>query len=64
MPNGPTTPRDRPVSGPEHQTASVAEETSVDPDRFTDRGEAAEGAAFRDEGAYSGGDFAGGQLHT
>ena len=63
----PTIRRDRSDPGPdpaENQTESVADEGSVDSDRFTDRGEAAEGAAFRDEGVYSGGDFAGGHAIT
>jgi hypothetical protein len=44
----------------ENQTESVRDEPSVDSAGFTDRGDEAESAAFRDEGAYSGGDFAGG----
>jgi hypothetical protein len=63
MPIDPTNHRDGPVPGPDpadNRRESVAERGSVDADRFTDRGEEAESAAFRDEGAYSGGDFAGG----
>lgn len=62
MPIDPTT---RPDQGPdpaENQTESVSDESPVDPDRFSERGEEAENAAFRDEGAYSGGDFAGGHV--
>lgn len=42
-----------------NQTEPAASE-AVDQERFTERGEEAETAAFEDEGAYSGGDFAGG----
>jgi len=44
----------------DHRTESVADETWMDSNRFTDRGEEAESSAFRGDGAYSGGDFAGG----
>jgi hypothetical protein len=37
------------------------QESTLEAERFTERGEEAEQAAFRDEGAYSGGDFAGGE---
>lgn len=63
----PINPTARPAHGPdpaEHQTESVPDEPSVDSDRFTEQGEAAETAAFRDDGASSGGDFAGGHAVT
>jgi hypothetical protein len=62
MPIDPTVAQQH--SGPgaaENCTESVTAGTSVDPDRFTDRGEGAEGAGFRADGVYSGGDFADGR---
>ena len=64
MPIDPTNRGDEPHPAPgpaENGTGSEAAGPSVDPDRFTERGEAAESAAFRGEGAYSGGDFADGR---
>lgn len=46
-----------------NQTERAASE-AVDQERFTERGEEAETAAFEQEGAYSGGDFAGGHAVT
>lgn len=63
----PMDPAGRPDEGPdpaENQTESVSDESSVDPDRFTEQGEDAESAAYRGEGTYSGGDFAGGHVIT
>lgn len=61
MPTEPSGPDPDPA---ENQTETVGEAPSVDPERFTGRGEEAETAAFEDEGAYSGGDFAGGHAVT
>lgn len=41
-------------------TEQPADDSSAETGAYTDRGEAAESAAFTDEGAYSGGEFAGG----
>lgn len=62
MPIDPTT---RPDHGPdpaENQTESVSDKSPVDPNRLSEQGDEAATAAFRDEGAYSGGDFAGGHV--
>jgi hypothetical protein len=48
----------------DNQTETVFDGPPLEPERFTDRGEEAETAAFEDEGAYSGGDFAGGHAVT
>lgn len=58
VPNGPPGPD--PADNQDNQTESVADRPSVESERFTERGEEAETAAYQDEGAYSGGDFAGG----
>jgi hypothetical protein len=44
------------------QTERPTDDLSTEPGAYTDRGEAAESAAYTDEGAYSGGEFAGGQV--
>lgn len=44
----------------ENQTEQPVDDAA--PGTFTERGEQAETAAFQDEGAYSGGEFAGGHL--
>lgn len=62
MPDPP--PRsDRPDPAMPHAEPAEGAPT-VDQDRFTDVGEEAERTAFREDGAYSGGDFAGGQVIT
>ncbi|WP_420124291.1 hypothetical protein [Nakamurella sp.] len=47
-------------SAPQDGTGPGSGDRAVDAERFTARGEAAERAAFRGDGAYSGGEFAGG----
>lgn len=47
-------------NAPQDGTGPGSGDRAVDPERFTARGEAAERAAFRGDGAYSGGEFAGG----
>lgn len=54
---------------PENRTETVPQDKSVEAEpleseRFTERGEAAESSAYRGDGTYSGGDFAGGQVAT
>lgn len=44
----------------DNQTEQIADGTEYAPNTFTQRGEEAETAAFEEEGAYSGGEFAGG----
>lgn len=44
----------------DNQTEQVADENASAPGAFTERGEEAETAAFEADGAYSGGEFAGG----
>ncbi len=54
-------------SGPDPaktQSAEVGDDPTVAPGSFTERGEDAETAAFVDDGAYSGGEFAGGPEST
>ena len=53
-PHGSTDPAD--------QTEQVPGESSVDTSAFTERGEDAETAAFTGDGAYSEGEFAGGDV--
>lgn len=44
------------------QTERPSDDSAAEPGEYTARGEAAESAAYTDEGAYSGGEFAGGQV--
>ena len=48
--------------GPADSQTERPADDAVDHAAFTERGEEAETAAFLDEGAYSGGEFAGGHL--
>ena len=59
------TDTDNPPTGPDpadNQTELPADDLGAAPGTFTDRGEEAETAAYLDEGSYSAGEFAGGDL--
>ena len=55
--DGPTSTDTEPAG---NQTKQVVDESASAPGTFTERGERAETAAFEEDGAYSGGEFAGG----
>lgn len=63
MPIGSAGGRERPDPA-DNRTEVATDDPTVSPERFSEQGDEAESAAFHDEGAYSGGDFAGGQVST